>query len=183
MSALGLSRRQMILLGVFRSQTIAVFGALGGIVLALLLSPLTPVGEARVAEPSTGFVFDPLVLLIGAATAAVVIIAAGLRPAFQTARVRQRSDDRSTDPSSIVEALNRGGAPVIALIGVERAEERGRGSSAIRWHRPSSVSYWRRPFSIPSTAWFSSTTSRMSRSSETAHSSNTPYKRLTSSCR
>ena len=47
MSALGVSRRQLILLGVLRSLAIVRFGAVAGIVLALLLSPLTPVGEAR----------------------------------------------------------------------------------------------------------------------------------------
>ena len=69
--------------------------------------------------------------LLGAAVAVVVIMAAGLRPAFQTARVRRRSDDSSTDSSRIVETLSRSGAPAVALIGVERAVQRGRGSSAV----------------------------------------------------
>jgi ABC-type lipoprotein release transport system permease subunit len=131
LSALGVSRRQFVSLGILRSLVIAALGAAGGVVLAVLLSPLTPVGEARVAEPSTGFAVDPLVLLLGAVVAVMVIIGAGLRPALQTARPRRRSDDVSTDPSHIVGTLSRNGAPASTLIGVERAVQRGRGSSAV----------------------------------------------------
>jgi hypothetical protein len=64
--ALGLPRRQLIVLGTTRNLMVALAGAAGAVLVALALSPLAPVGEARLAEPSPGFAFDPLVLLLGA---------------------------------------------------------------------------------------------------------------------
>jgi hypothetical protein len=130
LSALGVSRRQLVLLGLCRSLMIATLGAASGVVLAILVSPLTPVGEARVAEPSTGFAVDLAVLLLGAAVTVVAISGAGLRGAFRTARVR-RSEDRPDESSRLVGILSRYGTPASALIGVERAVKRGRGSNVV----------------------------------------------------
>ena len=57
-------------------------------VVAFALSPLTPVGEARLAEPSTGLAFDPLVLLLGALATVVVVLLLGIWPAVRASRVR-----------------------------------------------------------------------------------------------
>ena len=63
-AALGVERRHLVTLGTARNAVVAITGALGAVVVAFALSPLTPVGEARLAEPSTGLAFDPLVLLV-----------------------------------------------------------------------------------------------------------------------
>ena len=63
--ALGVSRRQLIGLVMTRTLVIGVVGVISGVALAYAISPLTPVGEARLADPSPGFRFDPLVLLLG----------------------------------------------------------------------------------------------------------------------
>ncbi len=84
--ALGLARRQMVLLGVARTLTIGIVGVLGGVVLSFLLSPLTPVGEARLAESSRGFTFDPLVAAIGVLAALVLLLGLGLLSDLRTTR-------------------------------------------------------------------------------------------------
>ena len=72
MAALGVDRRQLLALGTARNLLVGVAGAAGALVVATLLSPGAPLGEARTAETSTGINFDTPVLLLGAvATVAV----------------------------------------------------------------------------------------------------------------
>jgi ABC-type antimicrobial peptide transport system permease subunit len=49
--ALGVRPRQFVLLALARALLVAVAGAAGAVLAALLASPLTPVGEARLAVP------------------------------------------------------------------------------------------------------------------------------------
>ena len=58
-------------------------GALGAVAIATLLSPIAPLGEARVAENSTGITFDSFVLTLGALATVIVVIALGLWPAIR----------------------------------------------------------------------------------------------------
>ena len=99
---------------------------------AFALSPLTPVGEARLAEPSTGLAFDPLVLLLGALATVVVVLLLGIWPAVRASRVRIGGERASeSHPSIIVSKLVAAGAPPSAVIGVRRALERGRGAASL----------------------------------------------------
>ena len=86
--ALGLPRRSLIVLGMARNLVLALVGAAGAVVVAFALSPLAPVGEARLAEPSPGFAFDSLILLLGALAIVVVVGVLGLWPAIRASRVR-----------------------------------------------------------------------------------------------
>jgi len=131
LSALGVTRRQRVALGMATTLVVAVGGAIGGVALAFALSPLTPVGEARLADPSTGFAFDVFVLLPGAAAAVGVVLALGLWPAIGAARVQQAGTTLAARPSRIVALLARVGAPPSAVIGARRALERGRGRTAV----------------------------------------------------
>jgi hypothetical protein len=63
--ALGVGGCRLFLVGMARTLFIAVVGTGGAVALAFLLSPLTPVGEARLAEVSNGFAFDGLAFLLG----------------------------------------------------------------------------------------------------------------------
>ena len=130
--ALGLPRRQLVVLGMARNLVVALVGAAGAVVVAFALSPLTPVGEARLAEPSTGLAFDPLVLLLGALATVVVVLLLGIWPAVRASRVRV-GGDRALDahPSSIVAKVAATGAPPSAVIGVRHALERGRGAASV----------------------------------------------------
>jgi ABC-type lipoprotein release transport system permease subunit len=129
--ALGLPRRQLVVLGTARNVLVALVGAVGAVAVAFALSPLTPVGEARLAEPSTGLSFDPLILLVGALAIVLVLLALGAWPAVRASRVH--IGDRAPDahPSSLVARFTSTGAPPSAVIGVRHALERGRGAASV----------------------------------------------------
>ena len=86
LSALGLAPSELALLSLGRALVVSVAGAMGGVVLAVALSPLTPVGVARVAETATGPYVDPLVIGLGIAVTVVATLAASVWPALTTIR-------------------------------------------------------------------------------------------------
>jgi hypothetical protein len=131
LSALGVSRRQLAALTMTTTLLIAAAGVAGGVALAVALSPLTPVGEARIAEPSPGFAFDALILVPGAAAAVIVVLALGVWPAARAARTRPIPQAVPTRSSRVVAVLTGVRVPVSALIGVRHALERGRGRAAV----------------------------------------------------
>jgi ABC-type lipoprotein release transport system permease subunit len=130
--ALGISRRQFVLLGMSGTLLIGIAGVIGGVALAFLLSPLTPVGEARLADPSPGFAFDPNVLLVGALAALLVTLALGVWPVIRSTRASESAQTtRLVRSSRIATFLSSAGFPTSALIGVRHALERGRGRTAV----------------------------------------------------
>ena len=52
LSALGVRPREFVLLALLRALLTGAAGAAGAVLIAVLASPLTPVGEARLAVPS-----------------------------------------------------------------------------------------------------------------------------------
>ncbi len=83
LSALGVSRRQLVMEGMARTLAVGVVGVTGRVLLACLPSPLTPVGEARLADPDPGFTVDTFILLPGTLVAIPVVLALGLWPAMR----------------------------------------------------------------------------------------------------
>ena len=132
MVALGIERRQLVMLGTARNLVVGLVGAFGAVVIATILSPIAPLGEARIAESSTGIRFDPLVLVLGALATAVVVIALGLWPAVRAARA-SRSRDRIVEvaPSKVAGRLWAVGAPPSVVIGVRNALERRSGGASV----------------------------------------------------
>jgi hypothetical protein len=131
LSALGVGSRGLFMLNLLRSVLVALAGAAGGVVLALALSPLTPVGEARIADPSSGLYADPLVLGLGAVAVVVGCLVASLWPALRSARLRAPRESTSRPSSAVVNRLAAAGAPPSAVVGVRRALERGQGRDAV----------------------------------------------------
>ncbi len=130
--ALGLPRSRLILLGTMRNLAVALLGAAGAVVVAFALSPLTPVGEARLADPTNGFAFDALVLLLGALATIIVVLVLGLWPSVRASRAQMFGDRAAaTHPSTIVNHIVAAGAPPSAVIGVRHALERGRGAASV----------------------------------------------------
>jgi hypothetical protein len=132
LAALGLSRRRLVALGTARNLLVGFTGAAGAVVVAFLLSPFSPLGEARLAEPSTGFDFDPLILVSGAGIIVIAVLLLGLWPSVRASRVRT-GDNRALDvrPSAIVARMAAIGAPASVVIGVRHALERGRGTASV----------------------------------------------------
>jgi hypothetical protein len=132
MAAIGADRRQLITLGMVRNLVVAVAGAAGAVVVGTALSPIAPLGEARIAETSTGIAFDTAILLLGALATVAVVLALGIWPALRAAHTL-RPDDRATapHPSVVVGHLATTGAPPSALIGVRNALERRSGGAPV----------------------------------------------------
>jgi len=129
--SLGMTPHQLGLLGLLGTFVVAVAGAVGAIVLAFALSDVAPVGEARFAQPSGGFVFDVPVLLLGALAIVVVVGLLGLWPALRAAYRHVGGDTPQLQrPSSLAAFLGRAGAPPPAVIGVRSALERGRSTTS-----------------------------------------------------
>jgi len=132
LSALGLSGRQFVALGLLRAAIIGGLGAAGAVALAALLSPLTPVGEARLAAESPGaVVVDPFIAVIGAAGTLVTVVALSAWPAVRNARARRGAPAPRLYPLAVVRAVAWTGAPPAALIGIRNALERGRGREPV----------------------------------------------------
>jgi hypothetical protein len=132
MAALGANRRQLVALGMAQTLVVALVGALGTLAVATLLSPIAPLGEARIAENSTGFAFDARVLLLGALGTLAVVLVLGLWPALRAAKARQPDDHPIlSGPSAVVTHLTAAGAPPSAVIGVRNALERRTGGVTV----------------------------------------------------
>jgi ABC-type lipoprotein release transport system permease subunit len=134
LSALGLRGRQFVLLGLARALVIGLAGAAGAVALAAALSPLTPVGEARLAAPHPGAVsVDPLVTLIGVPGVVAAVLLLSLGPAIRHARPsRAEPVPPPGGPArAVVRAVAAIGAPPSVLIGVRYALERGRGRNPV----------------------------------------------------
>lgn len=132
LAAMGADHRQLQALGTARNLLVGVVGACGAVLVAVALSPLAPLGEARIAEVSTGFTFDALVLPLGALAIVVAVLALGVWPTMRSARA-PRVDNRSTSsrPSATVTKVAALGAPPSAVIGVRNAVERRSGRTTV----------------------------------------------------
>ena len=85
--ALGITRRELWAMAMLRTIAIAVLGGVLAVGIAVLLSPLWPLGLARIAEPSPGFEINALMLAAAGAALAMLVIAVGVQPAWRSARL------------------------------------------------------------------------------------------------
>jgi predicted lysophospholipase L1 biosynthesis ABC-type transport system permease subunit len=128
LAALGMTGGQRWALGMARAALVGTTGAIVAVVLAIVLSPLTPVSLARTAEPDPGLRLDGPVLGLGLAATLLAVPALAL---FPTWRARRRDDRESRRPSSVAAALARAGFPVTTVTGARLALEPGRGRTAV----------------------------------------------------
>ncbi len=128
---LGLSPGQLIGLGMARTLAVGLVGAAGAVGLAYALSPIAPLGEARLAETSTGLTVDLLVLPIGFLATIAAVLIAGTWPSIRQAQRGNSRDGPMSRPSRAVRLVASAGAPLSAVVGVRHALVRGRGRSAM----------------------------------------------------
>jgi hypothetical protein len=134
--ALGFSRAQLFSLGIFRAAIIGVASACVVIPVAVLLSPLTPVGLAKIAEPDPGFAVDAVPLVSGAALAALLTMLASAVPAWTAARTAATEKREGSGPgrarsSAFTSALARAWSSPTAATGTRMALQPGRGRTAV----------------------------------------------------
>jgi hypothetical protein len=137
LGALGMTRRQLVAVGIVRAALIGLGAAALAVAVAAVFSPLLPVGRARELEPSPGFAFDPLAAGVGAGAMLLAVVAAGSLSARRAARVggarRARSPEGGGRAANArpAELLARFGFPAAVVTGVRLALTRGRGPSAV----------------------------------------------------
>ena len=133
--ALGMTPNQLVAVAMARAGVIGLAGSMLALALAVSLSPLTPLGLARLVEPNPGIAFDPLVLGLGGfiLIASVPLLAAV--PAWKASRMGGDQLGTVTPtrlrPSVVADAFARAGMPPTAVAGVRLALEPGRGRSAV----------------------------------------------------
>jgi hypothetical protein len=131
--ALGMTAGQR--LGALAGDTIpiAVLGAVVAVAVAVVASPLMPIGLGRRAEPDPGIDVDPLVLGAGFAGVLLAVLALGGLAAWRAERAAARvgGTGRASRPSVIARTLGRRGAQPTAVVGVRFALEPGRGHTAV----------------------------------------------------
>jgi hypothetical protein len=134
LAALGLTRGQLMAAGLIEVGAAAVIGAIVAAGVAVAVSPLMPIGPARLAEPDPGFSADAMVLAAGAAALVMLLVALAAWPAWRLASTGARGGDRSAAAGRrppLTAWLAGAGLPVTAAVGVRLALEPGRGRTAV----------------------------------------------------
>jgi hypothetical protein len=131
--ALGMSRRQLLAAGLARAAAIGAAGSAAGVLLAVALSPVFPLGLARIAEPHPGISADPIVLGLGSAAVVLATVGCAALPAWQAAS--RSSDAAPVSPGrprqSMISVATASLNPVTAMMGVRLALQPGSGRTAL----------------------------------------------------
>ena len=130
--ALGMSRAQLLTACLGRAAVIGAAGGVGAAAAGVALSPLLPVGLARVAEPHPGIDADGLVLAAGVAAAIVVTVACTAWPGWRAAAqgpLGRPPGPAPPRPAAISRMAAAG--PVPLAMGLRFALHRGAGRSAV----------------------------------------------------
>jgi ABC-type antimicrobial peptide transport system permease subunit len=130
--ALGMTRTQIWLTGMGRAAVLGLAGAILGVVIAILASPLMPLGVAGKAEPNPGFSFDLLVLGLGVLAAVVVVLLLAAWPVWKSATITRRDlAGGSAKPSLVARTAALPGLAPPVSTGVRLALESGRGVTEV----------------------------------------------------
>lgn len=136
---LGMTRRQIISVALIRGLVIGVIGMVGAVMLAIGLSPLTPIGIARRADIRPGIRVDAPVLASGAVVILLFVLAStavvALRRSRPTAGVHAyRSGDgpqEGTRRGWIARSFAGVTMPLTTAAGFRMAFDRGRGPAPV----------------------------------------------------
>ena len=127
-----MSRAQLLAACLGRAAVIGAAGGAAAAAVGVALSPLLPVGLARVAEPHPGIDADGLVLAAGVAAAIVVTVACTAWPGWRAAAqgpLGRPSGPARRRPAMISRMAAAG--PVPLAMGLRFALRRGAGRSAV----------------------------------------------------
>ncbi len=124
--ALGMSPRQLLQAGALRALTVATAAGVVVALLAVVVSPVFPLGTGAAAEPDPGFRVDPIAILVGALATAVMafVLSVGAERLRQARSARPRSE-RSRH------RLGSNRLPLSLQLGGRLALDPGRGPTAV----------------------------------------------------
>jgi FtsX-like permease family len=134
LAAMGMTHGQLAAVALAQASLVGAGGAVLAVALAVLASPLTPIGLARRAEVDPGWSVDAPVLVVGATVLLVAVLARAGLTAWWLGRATAgtRTGERAPrGPSQLAERLARAGAAPSAVTGVRLALEPGRAASAV----------------------------------------------------
>jgi hypothetical protein len=139
LAALGMTRRQLLAAGLAEVTAAVTAGAALAVVIAVAASPLTPIGPARLAEPSPGIAANGAVLGIGFAAIVMLLLARVAVTAWRQASVRAAigsfgSAAATAGPERrplLADRLAMAGASLTAVTGVRFALAPGRGRDGV----------------------------------------------------
>jgi FtsX-like permease family len=134
--AVGMTRPQLAAVALLRVALLGAGGAVLAAVLAVLASPLSPVGLARAAEIDPGMSVDAPVLALGAVGVLVAVMARAGLAAWKVAQAARDAPgrDRMARRSMVVDRVGRAGAGPSAVTGIRMALEPARGQTAAPVH-------------------------------------------------
>jgi hypothetical protein len=130
LSALGMTRHQLVGGTVLHAVAIGAAGAAGAVALAVALSPAMPVGPARSVDPDVGLHADATVLGLGAVVVVALVLAWGAVVGWRSVLVAGRPAP-PLRRSRLGDLLARAGAPAPTAAGVRMAVEPGRGATSV----------------------------------------------------
>jgi len=130
--ALGMTSAQVFTTALFRLLIVSAVGAVIAVLVAVAVSPLTPIGLARLIDPRPGFSFDVRALLVGAAAVIGISLLLGALAEARTATRPATDVDEARDrPSRIANWLAGSSFPPPSVAGVRMALETGRGRTSM----------------------------------------------------
>jgi hypothetical protein len=131
--AVGMTRSQLVAASLVWAGLVGAAGALLAVALAVLASPLAPIGLARAAEVEPGLSVDVAVLALGGLGVLVAVPARAAVTAWWVTRAtagRAGAGEAPGRSSQVVERVARAGATPSAVTGIRMALESGRGDTA-----------------------------------------------------
>ncbi len=102
--ALGLTERQRAALALARTTVAAIGGSLLAVAIAVIASPIAPVGVARAAEPMPGLRVEWVVVIGGALLIVATVIAVAVWPAIASTRAHEPRRRRASASSRVAAA-------------------------------------------------------------------------------
>ena len=131
--ALGASRGQLLAATMLPIALVGAAGAVAGAGIAVLASPLMPMGLALRAEPDPGFSMHLAGIALGTVATLVLVAGRVAVPAWRLAGQRPYRPD-VTGPaagSTLADRAARAGLPPSSVTGLRMALEQGRGQQAV----------------------------------------------------
>jgi ABC-type lipoprotein release transport system permease subunit len=131
LTATGFTPRQRFQARMACAAVIAAAGLALAVVVAVVGSPLFPIGLARRAEPHPGLSAPIGWLLVGWAAGVVLVLGVSAWPAWRASRRSVSRERRRVRRSTLTDAVARAGAPPTVVAGVRMALVPGEGRAAV----------------------------------------------------
>jgi putative ABC transport system permease protein len=119
--ALGVSRPERLIVAAAAPVVAVVAGTVGAIAIAVLLSPLSPIGAVREVEPNRGVDLDVTVLFLGGAALALLLAGTAVVAARRAVQASVRGSTAAPRPSWLVGVMATVGLGPVAVVGAGHA--------------------------------------------------------------